>query len=221
MNQTKDSQDQIFNRHVQEVNRDMKTETPKKRRFRLFKNEAWSLGVMIALGVAIGLILSQFVFRPYRVVGESMSTTLHTGDRLIVNKLGKTLASLFGNDFIPKRGEIIVFQSPFNKDLLVKRVIGLPGERVVVSDGSITVYNTEFPNGFNPDENQPWEYDIPEYTSGEIDTLVDEDALFVSGDNRTPSGSSDSRNELGTVPLRNVVGDVSLRLLPLSDATFY
>jgi len=220
MNDSKPAEE-LFERHAHEVNRNMKDDKPAKRRFKLFKGEAWSLGLMIAIGVGVGLILSQFVFRPYRVVGESMSNTLHTGDRLIVNKLGKTVSSLFGNDYIPKRGEIIVFQSPFNKELLVKRVIGLPGERVVVTQGTMTVYNEEFPNGFNPDEGKPWEKNLPEYTDGEVDTTIGDESLFVSGDNRTPGGSSDSRTDIGTIPIRNVIGDVTLRLLPLSDAAFY
>lgn len=199
------------------------TDKPKKRPKlpRFLRGESMSLFLMVVIGIGVGLILSQFVFRPYRVVGESMSNTLHTGDRLIVNRLGKTISSLFGGEFIPKRGEIIVFSSPFNGDLLVKRVIGLPGERVVVADGEITVYNLENPNGFNPDENTPYQQNLPAYTTGSVDVTVDKDSLFVSGDNRTPFGSSDSRTDLGLVPIENIVGDVMLKLLPLNDAEFY
>lgn len=201
---------------------DMQSEPDaKKYRRKIMRNEFTSLLIMILLGIGIGLTLSKFVFRPYRVVGESMSQTLHTGDRLIVNRLGKSVSSLTGDSFIPKRHEIIVFESPFNGELLVKRVIGLPGERVVVAGGQIVVYNEEFPNGFDPDEGTDYEENLPAYTTGNIDIEVTEDHIFVSGDNRTPNGSSDSRNELGLVPVDTLIGNVSMRILPLNQAEFY
>lgn len=176
---------------------------------------------MIVAGVFIGLVLSQFVIRPYRVVGESMSETLHTGDRLIVNRLGKTVASMLGQDYIPKRGEIIVFNSPFDGELLVKRVIGLPGERVLVRGGKITVFNQKFPKGFNPDKDTDYQANLPVYTTGDIDIVVGDSQLFVSGDNRIQGGSTDSRTQLGLVDANLVIGDVVLRILPLSQAHFY
>lgn len=149
-----------------------------------------------------------------------MVPTLHDGDRLIISKVGKTGASLRGKDYEPKRGDVVVFVDPQREDLqLIKRVIGLPGERVVLKDGKLTVYNDENPNGFNPDEAE-YGKDLPP-SSGEKDVVVPERHLFVSGDNRAGSNSLDSRNELGTIPEELVVGTLKLRIWPLSDAEFF
>ena len=97
-----------------------------------------------------------------------------------------------------------------------KRVIAFPGERVVVKDGKLIVFNDENPNGFiYDDEWRASENEGPkEYTSGEVDMVVPEGEIFVSGDNREGSNSWDSRNGLGTIPLCRVVGPVVLRLYP-------
>jgi len=150
-----------------------------------------------------------------------MFPTMHDGDRLIVSKIGKTTSGITNNVFEPKRGEIVVFTSPKDPDLqLIKRVIGLPGERVVVKNGSITVYNQENPRGFNPDENGGYAEDLPP-TSGQTNVTVPEGHIFVAGDNRVGSNSLDSRNELGTIPEELIVGTASVRLWPLQDARFF
>ncbi len=150
-----------------------------------------------------------------------MYPTLHDGERLIISKIGKTTSKVTGNTYEPKRNDIIVFTSPKEEDLqLIKRVIGLPGERVVVKNGKITVYNSEHPDGFNPDEGTDHEDSIP-LSSSTTDVTVPKGHLFVSGDNREGSNSLDSRNELGTVPEELVVGTLSVRLWPLQSARFF
>jgi signal peptidase I len=118
---------------------------------------------------------------------------------------------------MPHRGQIIVFKNPqytagAEDEYIVKRVIGLPGERVVLEDGHYTVYNSDHPNGFNPDDANHGEPGSP--TSGSVDTTVPNGELFVSGDHRQGSFSFDSRNGLGTIPLYDVVGPVSTRIFP-------
>lgn len=170
--------------------------------------------------VVIGTVLiNAFVFRSYNVVGPSMESTLYTGDRLVVNRLAVTWSSLQGKTYVPQRGQIIVFKNPhyslgIEDEYIVKRVIGLPGERVVLKDGTYTVYNQAHPEGFNPDDYNHGEPGSP--TSGEVDTTVPEGELFVSGDHRVGSYSYDSRNGLGTVPLYDVIGPVSLRIFPFN-----
>lgn len=179
-----------------------------------------SLVVTVFIAFALTQVINQFFFQSYRVFGSSMYGTLHDGDRLIVSKISKTTSKVTKKTFEPERGQIIVFTSPKDPSLqLVKRVIGLPGERVVVKDGKITVYNSEHPKGFNPDD-ADYGKNLPP-TSGEADVTVPEGHIFVAGDNRIGSNSLDSRNELGTVPEELVIGTVSLRLWPVDNARFF
>lgn len=149
-----------------------------------------------------------------------METTLYTGDRLVVNRLPVTWSQLQNKSYIPERGQVIVFKNPkfavgTGEEYIVKRVIAFAGERVVLKDGSYTVYNAEHPEGFNPDDNNHGEPGNP--TSGQVDTVVADGTIFVSGDHRQDSFSYDSRNGLGTIPYYDIVGPVSLRLFPFNN----
>lgn len=178
-----------------------------------------NLVIFIAAVVIGTLIVNAFVFRSYTVVGASMEDTLHDGERIIVNRLPNTWAQIQNTDYVPSRGDIIVFQNPRSTGnserdkYLVKRVIAFAGERVVVKDSQITVYNNEHPEGFHPDEALK---DTPRSpTSGEVDTVVPAKTVFVAGDHRDGSNSFDSRNGLGTVPIYDIIGPVILRWWPL------
>lgn len=170
--------------------------------------------------VLIGTVLiNTFVFRSFNVEGPSMETTLYTGDRLIVNRIPVTVAELQNKQYVPERGQIIVFKNPQftagNPDeYIVKRVIAFPGERIVLKDGSFTVYNSEHPNGFNPDSSFNGEPGSP--TTGNFDDTVPTGTLFVAGDHRQGNYSFDSRNGLGFVPYYDVVGPVVMRIFPFT-----
>ena len=145
---------------------------------------------------------------------------MFTGDRLIVNRLPVTWAQLQNTPYVPERGQVIVFENPqydvgAGDEYIVKRVIAFPGERVTVSDGVMTVYNQEFPNGFSPDELSG--LDLPFPTSGTVDTTVTENTLFVAGDNREDGFSYDSRSGLGLIPYYDVIGPVGVRIFPFTD----
>jgi len=179
------------------------------------------LGIIIfIICVIIGtVVINTFVFRSFNVVGPSMETTLYTGDRLIVDRLPVTWAQLQNKSYVPKRGQVIVFKNPqytqgIEDEYIVKRVIAFPGERVVLQDGSYTVYNDVNPTGFNPDDNNHGEPGSP--TTGEVDEIVPEGELFVSGDHRTGNFSYDSRNGLGTIPYYDIVGPVNVRIFPFN-----
>ena len=180
-----------------------------------------SFGIIgFVLAVVIGaIVINSFFFRTFSVIGPSMEDTLHTNDRLIVSRLQTTGALITRNPYVPGRGAVIVFKNPLfgrghTEEFVVKRVIGLPGETVKVEDGSITVYNDENPDGFKPDN----DFDGPKSpTTGEIETTVPDDAIFVAGDNRQGNFSLDSRNGMGTVPLSNIQGPVILRFYPFDQ----
>jgi signal peptidase I len=104
-------------------------------------------------------------------------------------------------------------------EYIVKRVIAFPGERVLLKDGHYTVFNTEHPSGFNPDDANHGEPGSP--TSGSIDEVVPDGELFVSGDHRQGNYSLDSRNGLGTIPFYDVVGPVSLRIFPFDKLRWF
>lgn len=170
--------------------------------------------------VIIGtLLINTYVFRSFSVLGPSMEKTLYTGDRLIVNRLPVTWSQLQNKQYIPERGQVIVFKNPnFSlgsvDEFVVKRVVAFPGERVTVKNGVVAVYNAEHPSGFNPDDANHGEPGSP--TSGDVDTVVAKDTLFVMGDHRQGQFSCDSRECMGTIPYYDVVGPVSLRIFPFN-----
>ena len=179
------------------------------------------IGIVVFIAcVVIGtVVINTYVFRSFNVVGPSMETTLFTGDRLIVDRLAVTASQVQNKAYVPDRGQVIVFKNPhyssgIEDEYIVKRVIGLPGERVVLKDGVYTVYNQANPNGFNPDDKNHGEPGSP--TSGEVDTTVPDGEIFVSGDHRQGNYSYDSRNGLGTIPLYDIVGPVSFRVFPFN-----
>lgn len=172
------------------------------------KNELWEWGKALLVGVIVAFVIRAFLFTPVAVDGASMEPTLQDQDRMIVTKIGE-----------PKRFEIIVFHAPENKDY-IKRVIGLPGDRIEFKDDTLYI------NGEPYDEPYLNEYK-QEITDGGpltdsftlLDTpvrseVVPEGHLFVMGDNRR--NSKDSRH-IGAVPMDKVVGKTNVIFWPLKD----
>lgn len=180
--------------------------------------DVFSIGFFVVAVIVGAWLLNALVFRSFSVTGPSMEPTLVGGDRLIVNRLPVTFSTLQNKEYLPSRGHVIIFKNPIYQpgnpdEYIVKRVIGLPGERVVVSQGAVTVYNAKSPNGFDP-------YDTASVgktlVRGEVDTTVPENEIFVIGDNRAGENSLDSRNGLSTIPLYDIIGPVSIRIFPFT-----
>lgn len=191
--------------------------TPEEKKKENIKSILSTVGLLL-LAPLIAIILTVFVFQSYEVDGPSMERTLQNQDRLIVLKLPRTWSRITRHAYMPKRGEVIIFdqaESDFESEArqLIKRVIGLPGDRVVVKDGKITVYNQQNPSGFDPDKDVPWSADVATPTIGNIDLTIQEGEIYVCGDNRT--NSEDSR-AFGPIKSKDVVGKLILRLFPLS-----
>lgn len=180
--------------------------------------------ILFVTAVFIGaLLINTFIFRSFNVDGPSMESTLHTGDRLIVNRLPVTWASIRGTDYVPDRGQIIVFKNPKWEagevnEYIVKRVIAFPGERVVVEDGKLMVYTNDHPEGIDVDTEYPGAL---QPTDGSVDMTVPEGQLFVAGDHRQDPYSLDSRNGLGTIPFYDIIGPVNIRVFPFNQIRFF
>lgn len=193
---------------------------PPKGRFKSLKSGLSTLALFL-LAPLIAIFITSFCFQSYQVDGASMETTLQNNDRLIVNKVGVSWSKITKHPYIPNRGDIIIFEQLGLYDAagneerqLIKRVIGLPGERVVIKDGTVKVYNRQFPEGFNPDTAGGYEIQVGR-TEGSVDLEVGENQVYVLGDNR--SNSADSR-VIGPVNASQIVGRLSMRILPISNS---
>ena len=162
--------------------------------------EFFSLILYVAGVVLLSIVLNKFVIQKVEVDGPSMNTTLKTGQQLMVQKVSYHFTD-------PKRGDIVVFQPPGYEDdtLYIKRVIGVPGDRVQIIDGYIYL------NGKKYDDPQ-WREEILDPGIAEEEVTVGEGEYFVVGDNR--NDSTDSR-EFGAVEKSRIMGEAVLRIWPL------
>jgi signal peptidase I len=183
---------------------------------------------MVAVAILLAFLVKGLVAQAFFIPSESMYPQLTEGDRVVVSRLAYDLHE-------PRRGDIIVFDSPEpappkakgsfpgrivgevlqavalkapDETELIKRVIGLPGETIQGRDGSVYI------NGGPLAE--------PYLVAGTITkdfgpTVVPKDQLFVMGDNR--NNSKDSRF-IGTIPMKNIVGRAVARVWPPTRVAF-
>ncbi len=157
---------------------------------------------IIALAIIIPIRL--YIMQPFVVSGLSMYPTFHDKDYLIVDKLSYEIGT-------PHRGDVVVFQYPGDPSkYFIKRMIGLPGDHVVITNGKVTIYNTQYPDGLKLDETK---YIPDPQLTDNIDKIVPEDSYYVMGDNRKES--YDSRG-WGFVPKKLLTGRAFLRLYPFN-----
>jgi len=159
---------------------------------------------VVFISLIIVLPIRAFVVQPFIVRGASMEPTYTQGEYLIVDEV-----SYYFRD--PARGEVVIFRYPRNpKQFFIKRIIGLPGERVEIKNGILKIINTENPEGFSLEE----PYIAEELRTGPDTIMVlDAEEYFVLGDNRTQS--LDSRI-WGPLDDRFLVGRAWVRLWPIS-----
>ncbi len=193
---------------------------PERSKHESLRSVASTISILL-IAPLIAVLLTAFVFQSYQVDGPSMETTLHNNDRLIVWKVSKTWSRITGHPYVPGRGDVIVFTEPSLAQYgqepgkqLIKRVIALPGERVVVKDKKMMVYNQEHPEGFSPDDELPYGDSLNKETNIDGEWNVGKNEIFVSGDNRY--NSLDSRI-FGPINAGNIVGKLAIRVLPINQ----
>ena len=158
--------------------------------------------VLVAVLVVFGV--RSFLVQPFLVSGASMEPNFHGGDYILINEISYRFRE-------PERGEGIVFRYPGDeRTFFVKRIVGLPGERVVVTGGELYVYENDGSAGTLINE----EY-LPKdlQTMGEKDMVLGSEEYFVMGDNR--DASFDSR-QWGALERSEMIGSVWVRLWPLN-----
>ena len=161
---------------------------------------------VIAIALLIVIPIRMYLITPFFVRGQSMEPNFEDGDYLIIDKLSFRISD-------PKRGDIVVFKAPLDaKSFYIKRIIGMPGETVVVSEGKVKVINSEHPEGWDLTEKY---LENHFNTPGNIQIKLNIGEYFVMGDNR--EASYDSR-EWGSLRADKIVGKVWLRLAPINKA---
>lgn len=160
------------------------------------------------IALIIVLPIRWFVALPFIVSGASMEETFHNNEYLIVDQLTYKFED-------PARGDVIVFRYPRDPSkFFIKRVIGLPGETIKIAGNSVTIINSENPEGLVL--NEP--YAEIARTMSNLTQELGEGEYFVMGDNR--DASSDSR-VWGTLEESKIVGRALLRLFPLNEVGLF
>lgn len=161
--------------------------------------EVWLRDLVISAGISILIIT--FLYQPVRVEGTSMLPRLEDHDRLFINKFVYHIESI-------QRGDIVVFHYPRDPEKsYIKRVIGLPGDRIWIEHGRVLLNGVQLDEGYVPDRFRDTR-SMPEIT-------VPEETYFMMGDHR--SISSDSR-EFGPVERDLIYGKAVFVYWPARDA---
>lgn len=173
----------------------------------------WDFAKVILIALAIILPIRYFVFQPFIVSGSSMEPTFSDKEYLIIDEISYR----FGE---PQRGDVVVIRYPNDRtQFFIKRIIGLPGEKISIDNGQVVIVNDSAPAGVTLQE----EYlpsqglTFPHNTSlvgGQKSIVLKSNEYFLMGDNRL--ASSDSR-DWGPLPQSDIVGKVFVRVLPLSE----
>lgn len=157
---------------------------------------------VVVISLAIIIPVRYFLIQPFYVKGASMEPNFHDHEYLIIDEISYRFDD-------PSRGDIVVFRYPNDpSQYFIKRVVGLPGERIKIADGQVTVFSDSHPSGMLLDETG---YLGPIFTAGDKDIQLGADEYFLLGDNR--GASLDSRS-FGPVSGHFIVGRVWVRGWP-------
>lgn len=159
---------------------------------------------IVAISLAIIIPVRYYLIQPFYVKGASMEPNFYDHEYLIINEISYRLNE-------PQRGDIVVFKYPKNpQEYFIKRIIGLPGERVQIKDGEVRIFNDTYPDGLILEEVY-LEEETKTYSMNEEIISLGEEEYYVLGDNR--NSSKDSRS-FGPVDRSFIVGKVWFRGWP-------
>lgn len=178
-----------------------------------FKTKRWYLNTFEAVEfiLTVGflfILIKTFIMQPFLVQQESMEPTIKPFDYIIVDR--------FSYRFLhePVRGEVVVFHSQKDNRYLIKRIIGLPNDRVLIENSVTTIFNTTNTEGLILNES----YVKNPVTNTKIDKILGEKEYFVMGDNRPVS--LDSR-AIGPITRDQIVGRTLVRLFPFNTISLF
>jgi signal peptidase I len=174
------------------------------------KNELWDLIKTLSILCTIYFVVKAYIAQPFLVRGRSMEQTFSDGDYLIVDQLTYNFSD-------PKRFEVVVFHTEFipggsGGEYYIKRVIGIPGDRVVIKEGKVILYENNSDTPTTLDEKYIID-GLKTIAQEPVDVVLQDNQYFVLGDNR--GNSSDSRF-WGPVDKSYIVGKPFIRLFPFN-----
>ena len=185
--------------------------TPHLTLMKRFLYTIWEIAEVFFIALIAVVAIKYFLVQPFIVNGASMEPSFYDGDYLLIDELSYRFKD-------PQRGDVIVFKAPQDESTYyIKRVIGLPGERVEIQDRSIRIYSANDPDGLELEETYLQDGIRNEWRGNIIVTLKD-GQYFVLGDNRV--NSYDSRF-WGPLEKDSIVGLVKLRLWPMQEVSFF
>ena len=158
----------------------------------------WEIGEVVLISFITVFIIRQFIVQPFLVSGASMEPNFQNGNYLVVD----IVSYHFEN---PSRGDVIVLHYPGNRALFyIKRIVGLPGDKIDITGGHMFINGTELDEKYLPGTTVTDAFTKPEFILGS-------DQYFVMGDNR--AASFDSRS-WGPLEKNDIVGVVRFRVWP-------
>lgn len=166
-----------------------------------FEKTFLKITLFVFFVLLFALVLTNYLFSRTVVDGVSMEPTLKGGDSIIIDKLSYNIGK-------PKRYDVICFKSYSKKDVLIKRIIGLPNETIKIEDGIIYINDKEIRDKTGLEQ-------IENAGIAKNGITLGEDEYFVIGDNR--SQSIDSRfPEVGNVSLDDIIGRATFVIFPFN-----
>lgn len=178
---------------------------------RNFFSFTFELIKVVVISLAIIIPVRYFLIQPFYVKGASMEPNFYDNEYLIIDEISYR----FNN---PKRGDIVVFRYPRNpQEYFIKRIIGLPGEKIQIKDSEVYIYNNDYSENIVLDEPYLSE-ETKTYSLTENIIELEEDEYFIMGDNR--NSSKDSRS-FGPVNKSFIIGKVLLRGWPFNRISLF